>query len=104
MYDIIKTRHKPLFVWNKEVKISSDAIAQGTTLASLPFVHNHVVMLPNAHTSTGTATGSVVATDRAIIPAAIGDDIGCGMMAFHTNIREASLPNDLKQLRNDLKQ
>ncbi|SFP53903.1 tRNA-splicing ligase RtcB [Geodermatophilus dictyosporus] len=58
--------------------------AQAERTASMPFIHPHVALMPDAHLGLGATVGSVIPTDRAIIPAAVGVDIGCGMMAVRT--------------------
>lgn len=59
---------------------------QAETLASMPFIHPHVALMPDAHLGKGATVGSVLPTDGAIIPAAVGVDIGCGMIAWRTNV------------------
>ena len=54
---------------------------QAERTASMPFIHPHVALMPDAHLGLGATVGSVIPTDRAVIPAAVGVDIGCGMMA-----------------------
>ena len=58
--------------------------AQAERTASMPFIHPHVALMPDAHLGLGATVGSVIPTDRAVIPAAVGVDIGCGMMAVRT--------------------
>ena len=57
---------------------------QAERTASMPFIHPHVALMPDAHLGLGATVGSVIPTDRAVIPAAVGVDIGCGMMAVRT--------------------
>jgi tRNA-splicing ligase RtcB len=57
---------------------------QAERTASMPFIHPHMALMPDAHLGLGATVGSVIPTDRAIIPAAVGVDIGCGMMAVRT--------------------
>ena len=102
MYETIKTENKQILVWNKNVPIDKTAIKQMQDVAALPFVYKHVAAMPDAHTGIGAAVGSVVATEKAIIPAAVGVDIGCGMMAYQTNLKAEWLPDNLKQLRRDI--
>jgi hypothetical protein len=64
-------------------------------VASLPFIHKHVAVMPDVHWGMGATVGSVIPTVGAIIPAAVGVDIGCGMMAVRTSIRAEHLPDDL---------
>lgn len=64
---------------------------QAELTASMPFVHPHLALMPDAHLGKGATVGSVIATDRAIIPAAVGVDIGCGMVAVRTQWTEDEL-------------
>ena len=61
--------------------LESTAQRQLTNAAQLPFVHKWIAAMPDVHAGLGATVGSVIPTDRAIIPAAVGVDIGCGMMA-----------------------
>jgi tRNA-splicing ligase RtcB (3'-phosphate/5'-hydroxy nucleic acid ligase) len=67
--------------------------------AALPFIHKWVAAMPDVHRGMGATIGSVVATERAVIPAAVGVDIGCGMMAVRTSLMASQLPDDLRALR-----
>jgi tRNA-splicing ligase RtcB len=71
--------------------IDDNAIAQAKDTASMPFVHPHVALMPDAHSGKGTAVGTVIPTLDAIIPAAVGVDIGCGMVAARTVFDESDL-------------
>lgn len=71
-------------------------------VASLPFVFKHVSLMPDVHLGKGALVGSVVATQDAIIPAAIGVDIGCGMAAVKTPYSATQLEDKLKQIRLDI--
>jgi tRNA-splicing ligase RtcB len=74
-------------------------IHQAAETAKLPIVAGHVALMPDAHLGYGCAIGSVVPTDGAIIPSAVGVDIGCGMAAVRTDLDAADLPDDLGALR-----
>lgn len=77
-----------------------DATAeQATTTASLPFIWPHLALMPDAHLGKGATVGSVIPTERAIIPAAVGVDIGCGMVAVRTQLDVADLPADRTRVR-----
>jgi len=77
----------PVKIWAAQEEVELAAIGQLTNIASLPFVFKHVAAMPDVHLGIGATVGSVVATKNAIIPAAVGVDIGCGMMAARiTNI------------------
>ena len=73
---------------------------QAETAALMPFIHPHIALMPDAHLGKGATVGSVIPTLRAIIPAAVGVDIGCGMIAVRTQINLADLGGlDRRQLR-----
>lgn len=75
----------PVFMWNKGVQIEEEAINQLKNLAQMPFVYKHVAAMPDTHYGIGATVGSVFASQGAVIPAAVGVDIGCGMIAARTN-------------------
>ncbi|HLL17317.1 MAG TPA: RtcB family protein [Rubrivivax sp.] len=80
--------------------IEQDTIEQAARTARLPFVEGHVALMPDAHVGIGATVGSVIPTLSAIIPAAVGVDIGCGMCAVRTSLRACDLPTNLKPVRN----
>jgi tRNA-splicing ligase RtcB len=90
---------KPLKSWTVGVPFEPEARAQLERIARLPFIHRHVAVMPDVHLGKGATVGSVIATRRAIIPAAVGVDIGCGMIAVRTSLRSAALPDDLRAVR-----
>src|SRR4051794_27500961 len=73
--------------------------AQAEQTASMPFVHPHVALMPDAHLGLGATVGSVIPTLGAIIPAAVGVDIGCGMVGVRTQYDVAQLPPNRRPLR-----
>lgn len=75
---------------------------QAIRTATLPFIRPHVALMPDAHLGKGATVGSVIPTEGAIVPAAVGVDIGCGMMAVRTQYRRADLPADLRPLRDGI--
>ena len=75
------------------------ARAQLLQTAQLPFIYKHLAVMPDVHLGKGSTIGSVIPTRGAIIPAAVGVDIGCGMMAARTSLRAADLPDQLGGLR-----
>lgn len=79
--------------------IEPAAKVQLENIAALPFVFKHMAVMPDCHLGKGATVGSVIATKGAIIPAAVGVDIGCGMIAVKTVLTAAQLPDDLKKLR-----
>lgn len=92
----------PIKAWNSHVEIEKEAIAQAINLSTLPFIHKWVALMPDAHYGIGSTVGSVIATDKAIIPAAVGVDIGCGMCAVKTTLKAEDLPDDLKVIRHQM--
>jgi tRNA-splicing ligase RtcB (3'-phosphate/5'-hydroxy nucleic acid ligase) len=72
---------------------------QAETAATMPFIYPHVALMPDAHLGLGATVGSVIPTLGAIMPAAVGVDIGCGMIAVRTQLTSAELPTDRAQLR-----
>ncbi|MGB0129333.1 MAG: RtcB family protein, partial [Rhodocyclaceae bacterium] len=81
---VIGESRVPVKIWTKEIE--AGAIEQLKNVAQLPFVHKHVAAMPDAHTGIGATVGSVIATRKAIIPAAVGVDIGCGMIAARLSL------------------
>ena len=79
--------------------IESEALEQLSQLAQLQFIHAHIAVMPDVHAGIGATVGSVIPTQSAIIPAAVGVDIGCGMNAIRLSLTAAQLPDDLKSLR-----
>src|SRR3954471_2161372 len=89
----------PIRAWTVGVPFEAEARAQVERIARLPFIHRHVAVMPDVHLGKGATVGSVIATKAAIIPAAVGVDIGCGMMAVRTSLRAEQLPDDLGPIR-----
>lgn len=92
---VIQEQGRPVKIWTDEIEASAQQ--QLLNLASLPFIHHHVAAMPDVHTGIGATVGSVIATHKAIIPAAVGVDIGCGMAAVRTSLTASQL--DEKVLR-----
>jgi len=90
---------KNLKLWDSHREFDENAIKQLQNVASLPFIHKHVAGMPDVHLGYGACVGSVVATKGAIIPSAVGVDIGCGMMAVQTTLRAEHLPDSLGHIR-----
>ena len=85
-----------LLSWASE--LDEGTVAQAARAARLPFVEGHVALMPDAHIGIGATVGSVIPTQGAIIPSAVGVDIGCGMVAAETDLVAADLPDDLGRL------
>lgn len=98
-YDVIESGRAPIKAWTKGVGIEEEAIRQLQNTARLPIVHGWVAAMPDVHFGLGATVGSVIPTKDAIIPAAVGVDIGCGMMAVRTTMRADQLPDDLREIR-----
>ncbi len=81
---VLAGQHVPVKIWTDDVDDRSKA--QLTNIASLPFIHHHVAAMPDVHLGMGATIGSVIATHKAIIPAAVGVDLGCGMVATRLSI------------------
>ena len=79
--------------------LDDQARQQAERTASMPFVQPHLALMPDCHLGAGATVGSVIPTLGAIIPAAVGVDIGCGMMALRTQLTVAELPSDRTALR-----
>lgn len=89
----------PIKAWTKGVQFEADAEQQLRNIARLPFIHRWVAAMPDVHLGKGATVGSVVPTLGAIIPAAVGVDIGCGMMAVKTSLSATDLPESLGSIR-----
>src|SRR4051812_224057 len=95
--DVEDGRHVKL--WTRGVPVEDGARKQLANTAKMPFIFKHVAAMPDVHWGMGATVGSVIATKGAIIPAAVGVDIGCGMMAGRTSLEAADLPDNLHALR-----
>lgn len=89
----------PIKAWVQGVPVEEMALRQLQNVARLPFVFRWVAAMPDVHWGIGATVGSVIPTLRAIVPAAVGVDIGCGMMAVQTSLNARDLPDDLRPLR-----
>ena len=99
-YDVIDNAGgAPVKAWTRGVSIEPKAIEQLRRTASLPIIHGWVAAMPDVHVGIGATVGSVVPTRGAVIPAAVGVDIGCGMSAVCTTLKAEDLPTSLKGLR-----
>jgi tRNA-splicing ligase RtcB len=99
-YELIETKDgAPIKAWTRGVAIEDAARKQLDNVARLPIIFRHVAVMPDVHFGIGATVGSVVPTERAIIPAAVGVDIGCGMMATETTLVASQLPDTLAPLR-----
>lgn len=94
----------PIKRWTQGVPVEDEALRQLQQLARLPVVWPHVAVMPDVHVGIGATVGSVVPTRRAIIPAAVGVDIGCGMIAARTSLHARDLPDSLAGVRSAIEQ
>ncbi|MEI6707377.1 MAG: RtcB family protein [Methylococcales bacterium] len=94
---IITKGKVPVKIYTNE--IDSAAFQQLYNLSQLPFIHSHIAVMPDVHVGKGATVGSVIPTNGAIIPAAVGVDIGCGMNALRLSIKAHDLPDNLRSLR-----
>lgn len=101
-YEQFDTDGVPVKAWVRGVHTDENALAQLRNVAQLPIVHGHVAAMPDVHWGIGATVGSVIPTRGAIIPAAVGVDIGCGMVAARTSLTAGDLPDNLKGLRSDI--
>lgn len=99
-YDVIVSEGSvPIKTWTRGVPIEEAAAKQLRNVARLPFIHQWVAAMPDVHWGIGATVGSVIPTVGAIIPAAVGVDIGCGMMALQTTLTASDLPDNLREVR-----
>lgn len=85
--------------WTDGVQVDDNSIQQLNNIANLPFIYKHIAVMPDVHFGKGATVGSVIPTIGAIIPAAVGVDIGCGMIAVQTTLTASDLPDNLHLLR-----
>jgi tRNA-splicing ligase RtcB (3'-phosphate/5'-hydroxy nucleic acid ligase) len=99
-YEVFTPPHGvPIKAWTRGVPVEDAAKQQLLNIATLPFIYRWVAVMPDVHLGKGATVGSVIPTTKAIIPAAVGVDIGCGMMAVRISLNARDLPDDLHALR-----
>ncbi len=99
-YELIESESGvPIKAWTKGVQVEEEARQQLLNVARMPFIYRWIAAMPDVHWGMGATVGSVIPTKQAIIPAAVGVDIGCGMMALRTSLNASQLPDDLKKIR-----
>jgi RNA-splicing ligase RtcB len=89
-------------MWTRGVPVDEPSKQQLLNTASLPFIYKWLAVMPDVHFGKGSTIGSVIPTKGAIIPAAVGVDIGCGMMAVRTSLTADDLPDNLAGVRSAL--
>ncbi len=97
---VVNQNGTPVKIWSADVE--EEAIQQLINVARLPFVFKHVAAMPDVHFGRGATIGSVIATKGAVIPAAVGVDIGCGMMAVKTNLIAAQVAEKIADIRHTI--
>lgn len=99
-YDVIQPdQGRHIKMWTRGVPVEEGAKAQLCNIARLPFIFDHLAVMPDVHLGKGSTIGSVIPTLGAIIPAAVGVDIGCGMIAARTSLNATDLPDSLADWR-----
>lgn len=97
---VVQTENNKLIkIWADYVHIDEATMEQAKALADLPFIHKHIAIMPDAHLGKGACIGSVIVTKKAIVPAAVGVDLNCGMMAVKLNLTASQLPDNLADIR-----
>lgn len=99
---VLNKARVPIKIWSDLSTVESSALDQLTNTANLPFVFKHVAAMPDVHLGHGATVGSVIATKGAICPAAVGVDIGCGMMALKTNLDANVVQDKIKEIRHSI--
>lgn len=94
----------PIKMWTRGVPVDDKARDQLSRAAKMPFIFKHVAAMPDVHVGIGATVGSVIPTKGAVIPAAVGVDIGCGMMAARTSLMAHDLPDNLEKIRSAIEQ
>jgi tRNA-splicing ligase RtcB (3'-phosphate/5'-hydroxy nucleic acid ligase) len=94
----------PVKMWTRGVPVEAAAREQLAKAAQMPFIFRHVAVMPDVHVGIGATVGSVIPTKGAVIPAAVGVDIGCGMMAARTSLMASDLPDNLEGIRSAIEQ
>lgn len=98
-YQVLENSPGLVKMWSNGVHIEDTAKDQLRKLSDLPFIHKYVAVMPDCHAGKGSCVGTVIPTRNAIIPAAVGVDIGCGMMAARTDLTASDLPDNMKAVR-----
>jgi tRNA-splicing ligase RtcB len=99
-YEVIASEHgAPVKMWTRGVPVDEQSKQQLLNTAAMPFIYKWLAVMPDVHYGKGSTIGSVIPTKGAIIPAAVGVDIGCGMMAVRTSLTANDLPDSLGHVR-----
>lgn len=92
----------PIKIWSQLESVEAKAIQQLKNTAAMPFIFKHVAAMPDVHLGIGATVGSVIATKSAIMPAAVGVDIGCGMMAVKTPLSAQMVQDKIAEIRHSI--
>ncbi|RJG10191.1 RtcB family protein [Pseudomonas cavernicola] len=95
---------KPIVLWTQDLPVEPQALQQLQNTARMPFIHGHLAVMPDVHLGKGSTIGSVIPSKGAIIPAAVGVDIGCGMVAARTSLNARDLPDNLAGIRHAIEE
>lgn len=102
MKKVIDTERIPIKLWLNDIE--ENTLQQVKNLANLPFAFKHICLMPDAHAGYGMPIGGVMATDRVIVPNAVGVDIGCGMCAVKTDLKfTPRVQKELKDILGDIR-
>ncbi|MCH9639862.1 MAG: RtcB family protein [Betaproteobacteria bacterium] len=102
-YEVVAEKNRAVIKsWTRDVTFDDNAKEQVRNIASMPFIHKHIAIMPDVHLGKGATIGSVIPTIGAVIPAAVGVDLGCGMMAIRTSLNASDLPDSLINLRHEI--
>jgi tRNA-splicing ligase RtcB len=102
-YQVLKVDNgREIKSWTNGVAFEAEAKTQLENIARLPFIFRHLAVMPDVHVGKGATVGSVIPMKGAVIPSAVGVDIGCGMMAVKTSLNARDLPENLKALRHTI--
>jgi len=99
---IINSGKVPIHIYTDDIE--SQAMKQLKNISKLNIIHHHIAVMPDVHWGLGATIGSVIPTLKAVIPAAVGVDIGCGMMACRLNLNAKGLPENLRDIRSQIEQ
>lgn len=102
MKTVITTEKLPIKIWLKEGEMEEGALSQARNLANLPFAFKHIAIMPDTHQGYGMPIGAILATKGAIVPNAVGVDIGCGMCSLRTNLTNLET-SDLKKIMTQIR-
>src|ERR1700735_2607371 len=102
MKQFLLKEHVPVYGWTEGVPVDEKAVEQLRRMAMMRIVHHHIAVMPDCHWGCDSTVGSVIPTISAIVPASVGVDIGCGMMARKTSLKASDLPDNLHEIRCDI--